>query len=412
MFPKWVAIVVLLALVLAGGCRAPAAPVVTVAATAATVGPDGGSAPPPVAPTPSVTPTAAAPATPRPSPTAVPPPATPTPSPTPRSLAIHEWEAAPVLFRYDDNVCGDFCVGEVFSPLPRLILYADGRLISVPHWTQMPRWEIEQTQLSRQEVCALLNTFDIIGLLDYDSAAFEAANNALPRSRTAAELEVNAWAAAAVDLGGLDDFLPGGSLAGKVALDRPLLMTYELVERLKQMAGEEPYMPPEMVVGLQRLVFVGPEDAQQDDGKQWLPTTPWVSELQAEARENTITGPALAAVTTVTGSDVTALLAMLDGKLQPRPVGDRLDGQTVVVYFRSLFPYESAAGIGDPMARPQIPGPDVAYESQRLRCTPEDGVVDFYDELVAATDVRLGLFHPPPAPTVPQPNDRKESDQP
>ena len=300
-------------------------------------------------------------------------------------------------------------MGEVFSPLSTLILYADGRLIALSHWTQPLRAEIEQTQLSRQEACALLNTFDAIGFLDYDTAAFEEAGDTFPLPLVSAELGVSAWAATSVDLSRLPDFLPGAELDNKVMLDRPLLMAYELVERLTQVAGEEPFTAEEMVVGLQKL---GPQGEEQGNARQWLPTTPWVAELQARARESTVRGPALAAVTTVTGSDATALLAKLGGQQRPRPIGDRLDGEMVVVYFRPLLPYESAAGVSDPMTRSQIPGPDVVHESRRLRCTPEDGVVDFYDELVAVTDTRMSLFHPPPQPTVPQPYDRKESDQP
>lgn len=416
--------VMLFAIVLASGCRAPDAPAM-VAVTAmpadaaigvATPSPGATDLAPPATSTPSVVPSAVASATPPllPTPSLTSEPAllpTTTPTPTARALTIHEWDSAPVLFRYD-QVCRDFCVGEVFSPLSTLILYADGRLIALSRWTQPLRAEIEQTQLSRQQVCALLNTFDAIGFLGYDTAAFEKAGDAFPLPVVSAELEVNTWAAAAVDLSRLPDFLPGAELGNKVALDRPLLMAYELIERLKLVPGEEAYAPQEMVIGLQPLVNIGPEDEKPSDARQWLPAVPWVADLQARARENEVIWPELAAVTTLTGSDATALLAKLGGQMRPRPFGDRLDGEMVIVYIRPLFPYESAAGISDPLTRSQIPGPDVAYENRRLRCTPEDGVVDFFDELVAVTDTRMSLFHPPPQPTVPQPYDRKESDQP
>ncbi len=410
MSAKQIAIgVVLLTLVLGGGCRATAAPPVAVVATATsalTLSPAASDS----APTAATTALSSPAPSPTPAPTVLP---TPTPSPPARPLSVHEWDAGPVLFRYDDEVCVDtICVGQVFSPLPTLILYADGRLIARSPWTQPQRQDIEQTQLSPQEVCALLNTFDAIGFLDYDSAAFYEANRAFPRLQPVAELEVNAWAPASFNLGSLHDFLPDGYLKGEVALDRPLLMAYELIERLKLVAGEEAYAPQEMVVGLQRLVAIEPEDQQPGAGGQWLPAVPWVADLQDKARQSEANAPELAAVTAVSGGDATDLLALLNGQLQPRPFGDTLDGELVVVYIRLLLPYESAAGIGDLTARPQIPGPDVATESMRLRCSPEDGLVDFYDELVAATDVRMGLFHPPAQPTVPQPYDRKESDQP
>ena len=44
------------------------------------------------------------------------------------------------------------------------------------------------------------------------------------------------------------------------------LMAYELVERLTQVAGEEPFTAEEMVVGLQKL---GPQGEEQGNARQW-----------------------------------------------------------------------------------------------------------------------------------------------
>lgn len=144
-------VLVLFSLILAGGCRAPAAPTIVAVATAtgaAIPSIEATDAAPPLTVAPTVIPSAVTAATSQPSPT-------PTlPSPTPPPLQAHEWLAGPVLLRYDTD-CADFCGGETFSHYPRLILYNDGRLVTTTN--EQGRTLLEESRQTREQVCALLN---------------------------------------------------------------------------------------------------------------------------------------------------------------------------------------------------------------------------------------------------------------
>lgn len=52
-----------------------------------------------------------------------------------------------------------------------LVLYADGLFIR-SRWFVSNRYEMYGRQLAHQEICALLNTLDQVGFLDYDHSVY------------------------------------------------------------------------------------------------------------------------------------------------------------------------------------------------------------------------------------------------
>ena len=384
----------LLALVLAGGCRAPAAPTVAVTAvvtSATNADAEGDNTVSSATATPAILPSAVPSATAQPSPVPSPTPApTGPPSPTPLSLQAHEWLAGPVLLRYDIG-CSDFCGGETFSHYPRLILYSDGRLITTHY---QGRTVIEETRLTREQMCSVLNSFDATGLFDYAPSAFDEANAAFPRLTLPAQASITVWDEASIPVGSIADFRPGGELGGQVALEMPLLMGYHLVEELSKWRGEAPYAPLELAVS---VFTVAPDDDPfsccfADEGGEWPVTAVRLADLIAQGtpREN----DSRRVFTTVSGPAVEQLLAAFgdDPFSETRPVAFEEDGRRYVVAIRALLPYESLASLGYPSHSSIVPGPDVAATQTALSCSPEDGVVDFYADVVIAAERDAALY--------------------
>ncbi len=361
------------------------------------------------APTSAPATTTVLPPTAEPSPTATLP-----PSPTPLALQAHEWLAGPVLLRYDIE-CSDFCGGETFSHYPQLILYSDGRLITVDY---QGRTLLEETRLTREQMCTLLNSFDATGLFDYDPSAFYQANDAFPRLTWPAQASITAWDEASIPLGLIADYRPGGELGGQVALDAPLLLGYHLIERLAEVRGEAPYVPLELAVS---VFIVAPDDDPAaccfaGEGGEWPVTAVRLADLVAQGtpRQN----DPRQVFTTVSGPAVEQFLAAFgdDPFSETAPLAFEEDGRRYVVAIRALLPYESLASLGYPTHSSIIPGPDVMATPTPLSCTPEDGVVDFYADVVAVaardTERLAGYPRSTAAPITPPPASSRDEFQP
>ena len=338
---------------------------------------------------PPVTATVSAPATAvvTPPPAATQPPTmTPTLAATPLPLSAHAWDAAPVLVRYDDAQCVDFCGGESFSPHPAYLLYADGRLITRQRNPGSGALQLRQRQLPRQEMCALLNTFDAIGLFDYDPSAFYEADRAFPRMTAPADLWVNAWRAASLSFGGMRDYLPGPLRLGNLIPDAPMLRAYHLVQGLDALPATEPFIPQAYLL---ELIELAPDQdvfscCFADEGGAWsLPALPLAGLYERSAPVAYWTPARRVAVD---GAEAEALRVWVGDRAETGPTTYEEGERRFVVAIRGLLPYESPAGVGGPGDVPVIPGPDVVAPTQPLACSPADGVASFYEAAVQAAD--------------------------
>ncbi len=110
------------------------------------------------------------------------------------SLGSHRWKAPPVLVELNTKTCRDACIGLEFSTVPDWILYADGRLIADLWLPEEHEFQLQERQLSRTEICALLNTIGQTGFLDYDFAPYlHQAEQAGTGMSSLVLIEVNAW---------------------------------------------------------------------------------------------------------------------------------------------------------------------------------------------------------------------------
>lgn len=400
------ALIVLLWVIAGAACAAREVAPATVAPPGPTNQPSATARPPATA---TASPTARPTATRRPTVTPTP---TATPFATPVPLSAHDWDAGPVLFRYDSGFCYDIC-GD-FSPYPRLILYSDGRLVRSYYTPGDFQMHVEQSQLAEEEMCALLDTFEATGLLAYDPAAFYEADEAFPRLRYGAFLDVTAWERASIDLGVVNDYRPGGLLEAEVGLDAPALLAYHLIERLIEGDGEAPFAPLELAVAVRTL-------AAEDDpfvccfageGGLWPVTDVRLADLAARGVPNEY--DARQVYTTVSGPAVEQLMAAFGDNpfSEYTRISFEEDGRRYVVSIRALLPYESLAGLGGPSDTSAIPGPDVTATHTMLSCSPEDGVVEFYADVVEAAARDAGILavkrRPTPLPVETAPPSPKD----
>jgi hypothetical protein len=132
---------------------------------------------------------------------------TPTPTPWPTitpsgELTTHTWAAEPVLI-YLNTWGGD---GAQFPFPPDLVLYSNGQLF-IQNFNYLPG-VLFTTQLSRQEICALLNTIDQIGFFEYDHST----NNYeyfIGSGGPITDLAVNAWQTNSFEIGDLFGIVEG-----------------------------------------------------------------------------------------------------------------------------------------------------------------------------------------------------------
>lgn len=303
-------------------------------------------------------------------------------------LEPHSWTAGPVLFRFDDGVCVDFCGGEFFSAYPTLILYADGRLIASSFAQEEDGFILKQSVLSRGDICALLNTFDGIGLFDYDPAGFYKLSAEFPGLKPIEDLAVNAWESAELGLGGVRGLL------GRVELDRQVVMAYHFMKDFEQPSNSTIYHPEQIVL---LLIKLAPDQDGfsayfASDAGSWPLDELKLADLYGKGAPYSFTAhsslvapgpsdPPSIVQLTLSGREAELMLSLSDNSI-PRPSTYEENGERYVVAIRGLLPYETADGISGPMDLSQIPGPSASLKYTELSCSPQDGVLDFYEKLL------------------------------
>lgn len=262
------------------------------------------------------------------------------------------WEAGPVLvafgtFREDPAPFG-------VSHVPSLILYTDGRL--VVHADE----GLQERHLTRQEICALLNTIEQAGFFDAEVAAFQEEINHLGLGlASTTRIEVNAWQSRGVNIDALWEAIDHL----EVEVPAGLRVTFELLRDYRPQ-NLTPFQSEQVAVGFYRYpAGDGPEDTAT-----WSLDWPTLEEMFAQAKvENRQQGWGL----------------LLEGEAAARVEGEihRVDGRVFAedgaVYFvsaRPLLPYESLESALSYQA--QIPSADVAITPTTLTCYASDGVLD------------------------------------
>jgi hypothetical protein len=310
--------------------------------------------------------------------------ATPTTTPTltPLPIESHTWDANPVLIQFKPKVCVDVCYGDEFSAFPTLTLYSDGLMI-IDRQIET-NFQLQAVQMSQTEVCALLNTIDLFGFLEFDPTDYIQENREYPRLQSSNYIEVNAWKSNQFDPGGLTDYLDGGEFEGELQLDPALLNTYQLLhEYSRQNLDSHVYVPDQLIVSI-REVSPDQLDIVLFDAGVWP-----LEEISISALfERGMTASTAMNTKRLILEDAEALtLFELFGRDSAPSL--RIYSENDLLYeisVRALLPYESMSSIGSAGEKDIIPGSDILYDTLETTCSVEDGVVDQYHTILNAID--------------------------
>lgn len=266
--------------------------------------------------------------------------------------AAQTWEADPVLiefgiYREDPAPFG-------VSHTPHLLLYADGRLVI--HSDE----GLQETHLTRQEICALLNTIEQAGFFDVDIAAFQEGIDQLGLglvSTTA--IEVNAWQSRGVNV----DALWEATDHLEVEVPTGLRVTFEVLRDYRP-DNLTPFQSEQLAV----VIYRYPADDGPEGAGTWSLDAPSLEEMFAQATvESRQQGQGL----------------LLEGEVATRVEeeihrADELvfaeNGSVYSVSARPLLPCESLESAVSYRAR--IPSRDVDIAPTTLTCYASDGVLD------------------------------------
>lgn len=292
---------------------------------------------------------------------------TPTPKPVPPLIA-HEWTTEPILLRFG-QIGGDGADPLDYS-LPSLILYSDGRLI-FRQWEKsneddlpVKLWEVV---LNRQEMCALLNTIDQTGFLDYDPSTYLPEGQYLPFDGASdTVIEVNSWRSKQVSLNGLWVFLNGEpSMAGAIVFGDPdygtlpyipgaLRNTYRLLTHYKP-KNVHLYQPRRLALRIEQM------DEWSSFGDIWPLTSPTLSDLYKRSSSGQD-------IVITTGAETTAIYQVFGNSMGAKVFDENT--HRYIVAARPLLPYER---LGSDYAFSSVNAPT---EFKRpMSCEPSDGTL-------------------------------------
>jgi len=279
-------------------------------------------------------------------------------------LTEHEWYPETVLVSYERGN-GDGCC--IFPKPPKFILYSDGQLFVANYIKPSGknsdyREQILLKQLNREETCQVLNTFDQIGYLDYDSRSYQPPavdGDGIGR------IIVNAWKIKQDDYYGLTAlfYIERMDIPRSLANSPALRNAYYLLTQYPT-TDFRVYKPEELVLWIYSI----PNFHNNDKGKEW-----------------SLPSPSLADLHTITGSKVNCPdndYVILNGQAAQNVFdffgqsfseqGELVfeNGSAYIIYARPLLPYEAPK-----LMDSEIPTSNSQNLNLKLICHPNDGVL-------------------------------------
>jgi hypothetical protein len=298
---------------------------------------------------------------------------TPTIPGTPQPpLKEHEWTPEPILLRLDFTR-GDGGGILASSDPPRFILYSDGNLLlKYPLLAGTPHgdWQLLHKQLTRGEMCRILNTLDQAGFLDYDPSSYEVD----AKGARGAYIEVNAWKSHKHEYPLLPEYIVQGltgeidsnliGVADSPAIPPALSGAYYLLGDYPA-EGTEVYQPEKLVVW---VVSLDPQHFPDIQWREWsfsgLSLAWMFSRIELKDDDFIV----------LEGAAAKSLYEYLDESFSPRfyaETGRSGEKGYYAFYARPLLPYELPND-----DRLVIPDPALAKTSDiRLKCLLSDGVI-------------------------------------
>lgn len=187
------------------------------------------------------------------------------------------WEVPPVLALLAQS--GGYSTIEfLWSRLPELVLYADGRIITArfdESRTDSLAYLLHEGQLTPAEMCGFLLEFEGNGFLDFDPNEYEPPINLADASTTT--IIVNASRRQKVEAYGLDVLLWESENGNREALPAPLLEAYNFLKGY-EISNAHPYQP-------ERLALMLMEMPDATDALEWPLEEPTLATLASQASQ-------------------------------------------------------------------------------------------------------------------------------
>ena len=298
--------------------------------------------------------------------TPIPIPLTHTPCPTPASAVVvtptlvmlpltRTWEVGPVILEFMTLVEDPAPFG--VSRTAALILYSDGRLVI------QSDTGFQERHLSRQEICALLNTIDQTGFFDLDMSPYYEQLNELPLGVVSATvIEVNAWQRRQVYAEALWEVIDDSSIEVPFSLRAvySLLSNYQPVDL-------QPYQYEQLAFTIHKCSPDYPYRAETI----WSLGSPSLEELFEMAEETDITNREWGFGLLLKGDTAMKIYQEIS---QIPFQGFVEDGETYIVSARPLLPYESLESAVS--YKSEIPSLGIVTNTVVLTCYSTDGVLE------------------------------------
>ncbi len=253
----------------------------------------------------------------------------------------HEWTAKPVLIKFglDPQIPAPFWV--IRGVVPQFVLYANGSLFITKDGVT------QQAQLTRQEMCALLNTVEQSGFFDVDLSAYhDSLKKILIGESDFSIIEVNAWRSRSEVL--------------EIVLDYPGVATPSALRQVVTLLGN--YLPsrlaPYQFTQIAIVIHKYPINSPYKFDKVWPASQP----LEKLFEQGTIQDEQNSALI-LTGN----LAAEIWGKAKDG--GFTENGNQYAVSMRPLLPDEPLES-----ALERFSGP--VTSTVRLACSPTDGAIN------------------------------------
>lgn len=270
-------------------------------------------------------------------------------------LTAHTWEVDQVLVQIS-RTGGDGCCWYTYPPT--LMLYGDGLLIRSKNIGQFG-YEMMGRKLERSEVCALLNTLDQVGFLDYDHSKYMD-----PMDGASSEwIAVNAWKKQLIYGQFLSSWVYKGGDWWQKECDDPsclpppvilpaLSNAYKLLDQYDP-GGLEKITPNKLVL------WILPDETEKTPSPWPIKEISLATLSQQAAEENRFA---------VYVDDPEAVRALLDNV----STGNYVEGDVQrMVYIRPFWPNERPLGFDIPMPEPS----PVVPPGTTMTCSPEDGIL-------------------------------------
>ncbi len=291
-----------------------------------------------------------------------------TPSPTLTSTSLftttpegsHTWQPSAILVRLQD------WRPSPLQPAPRLVIFSNG-IVVVSERDEERGFLPFGTMLERQEICAVLNTIDHFGFLEYDRHVYRD-----PMAEGPSEtIEINAWTS---------NYVNGIMLGCWVTLNDPSLCCFpgaDCETPIVMPALEDTYrfLTSYRPNGLQPLpindiLVVIDADSNFSAYEGWPDFEAWpIPELPLIDIYRRFNGNRFSPPLVLSGED-----AQIWQKYMPR--GIYKEGEFIAhVFSRPQWPYEVPTGSMEFMSDEQI-----APEVTSLTCTFEDGLLKIGDD--------------------------------